>query len=250
MTEPTELHTLAGAYALDALTEIERVGFARHVAQCAACAAEMAELTETAARLGAVTPQAPPAVLKAAVLAEVSRTRQVRDTPVVPTAPSDASQRWRWRSLAAAAAAVLAVAGLGTVWGVEEHRLGDARAQMATVQSEYGRVNEILAASDLQLHTTTATSGGRVTVAISPSHNDGVVLFSDMPAPPTGKAYQLWLIHGTAPTSAGVMAAGANRGTALLPAINGAEALGVTLEPAGGSQTPTLPTVAGVSFSQ
>jgi anti-sigma-K factor RskA len=71
-----------------------------------------------------------------------------------------------------------------------------------------------------------------------------------MPAPPTGKAYQLWLIHGTAPTSAGVMAAGANSGTALLPAINGADALGVTLEPAGGSLTPTLPTVAGVSFSQ
>lgn len=248
MSESTELHTLAGAYALDALTEIERAGFARHVAECAACAAEVAELTETAARLGAATPQAPPPALKAAVLTEIARTRQVRDSPTAPTAPSDAAQRWRRRSLVAAAAAILAVAGLGTVWGVEEHRLGDARAQVTAAQTEQGRVNAILAAPDLQVHTTTTTSGGRLTVAISPSHNDGVVLMSGMPVPPTGKAYQLWLIRGTAPTSAGVLAAGARSGTALLPAIDGADSLGVTVEPAGGSVTPTLPTVAGVSL--
>jgi anti-sigma-K factor RskA len=248
VSEQTELHTLAGAYALDALSEIERAGFARHVAACAACAAEVAELTETAARLGAATSQAPPPALKAAVLGEIARTRQVRDTPAAPSVPSDTSQRWRRRSLVAAAAAILAVAGLGTVWAVEEQRLSDARSQVTAVQTEQSQVNAILGAPDLQIRTATTATGGRLTLAISPSHNDGVVLMSGLPTPPTGKAYQLWLIHGSAPSSAGVMAEGANSGTAVLPAINGAHSLGVTVEPAGGSLTPTLPTVAGISF--
>ena len=53
MSQPIEVHTLSGAYALDALTEIERAGFARHLAECAVCATEVAEFRETAARLGA-----------------------------------------------------------------------------------------------------------------------------------------------------------------------------------------------------
>ena len=87
MTEPIELHTLAGAYALDALTEIERAGFARHMAECAACATEAAELTETAARMGAATALTPPPGLRGAVLAEISRTRQVPRHPAGPCHP-------------------------------------------------------------------------------------------------------------------------------------------------------------------
>jgi anti-sigma-K factor RskA len=249
MSDSTELHTLAGAYALDALTEIERAGFARHVAECAACAAEVAELTETAARLGAATTQAPPPGLRAAVLAQIARTRQVRDTPVASPAPSDAAQRWRRRSVVAAAAAVLAVAGLGTVWAVEEHRLGDVRAQVSAAQNEQDRINAIFSASDVQVHSATTASGGRLVVAVSPSGHDGVVVMSDMPTPPTGRAYQLWLIHGSTPTSVGVMAAGAGGGTALLTAVDRADQVGVTLEPAHGSSTPTLPIVAGVALS-
>ena len=239
-------HTLAGAYALDALTEVERAGFARHVAGCAACATEVAELTETAARLGAATAQTPPPGLRAAVLEQISRTRQVSDAQPTRAARSDVAQRWRRRSLTAAAAAVVAVAGLGTVWAVEENRLGQARDQVAAQQAQQERVNAVLTAGDVRVHTTTTSSGGRLTVAVSPSQNEGVVVMSDMPAPPPGKAYQLWLIQGSSPTSAGVMAAGARGGTALLDRPGGADQLGVTIEPAGGSAIPTQPTVAGV----
>src|SRR5262249_34563229 len=183
MTEPTDLHTLAGAYALDALTDLERAGFARHMAECAACATEVAELTETAARMGAATASTPPPGLRAPVLADTSRTRQVRYPRPARATRSDAAARWRSRSLIAAAAAVLAVAGLGTVWTVEEHRLRTARDQVAAVQAQQERVDSILTASDVTVHTSTTATGGRGTVAVSPPPNDGGGRRGNMAAP-------------------------------------------------------------------
>ena len=81
MSQSTEIHTLAGAFALDALTEFERASFARHLTECESCAAEVAELTETAARLAAPAWETPPARLRDAVLAEVSQTRQLGRVP-------------------------------------------------------------------------------------------------------------------------------------------------------------------------
>ena len=46
------------------------------------------------------------------------------------------------------------------------------------------------------------------------------------------------------PRSAGVLAAGRTGGTELVSGVRGAQLIGVTREPAGGSRTPTLPLVA------
>ena len=70
-----------------------------------------------------------------------------------------------------------------------------------------------------------------------------------LPAPPSGHAYQLWLIKDSSPAPSVVMAAGARSGTAYLGALGGAQQVGVTLEPAAGSSRPTLPTVAEVSLA-
>jgi anti-sigma-K factor RskA len=246
MTEAFEIHTLAGAYALDALTELERAGFARHVAVCPACATEVAELTETAARLGAVTALTPPPGLRTRVLAEIAKTRQATDRGPVRHAPGNAVQRWRRWTAAAAAAAVVAVGGVGAMWAVEENRLGDVRRQAAADQTE---ISQVLNAQDVQLRTVAVNGGGRITVAVSPSHNEGVVAMSDMPAPPSDKAYQLWLIRGRTPTPAGIMAAGASGGTALVHSISGADQLGVTLELAGGAQLPSMAPIVGVKLA-
>ena len=44
-----EVHSLAGAYALDALDDLERAAFDRHLRECEACRAEADELREAAA---------------------------------------------------------------------------------------------------------------------------------------------------------------------------------------------------------
>jgi anti-sigma factor RsiW len=41
MTSP-DIHALGGAYALDAVDDLERVAFDRHLAECETCALEVA----------------------------------------------------------------------------------------------------------------------------------------------------------------------------------------------------------------
>jgi len=238
VSQPIEIHTLSGAYALDALTEIERAGFARHIAECEACAIEVAEFQETAARLSAAAHEAPPPRLREAVLAEVSRTRQVTVGRTERAAPPEVA-RWRRRTAAAVAAGLIALAGMGTVWVVQERRVGAAEQQAANLAA-------VMAAGDAQLRTVAVPGGGTLTVAVSKRLNDGFAVMSGLPTPPPGKVYQLWLIRGNEPTSAGVMAAGQTSGRAELSHVDNADSLGVTVEPVGGSVRPSMPTVAGV----
>jgi anti-sigma-K factor RskA len=249
MNQPTEIHTLAGAYALDALTEIERAGFARHIAECETCAHEVAELTETASRLSVAAWEAPPPRLRDSVLAEVARTRQVSGLRAgrVDRAHDDV-RTWRRRTVAAVAAGVVALAGLGTVWAVQEQRVGDAQQVADQLQDAQNRIGVIMAADDAEIRRVNVPGGGTVTVAVSRSLDDGVVLMDDLPTPPDGKVYQLWVIKGTSPTSVGVMAAGQSSGAAVVDSVSGADSIGVTLEPTGGSPTPTLPIVTGVTL--
>jgi anti-sigma factor RsiW len=105
----SDIHTLAGAYALDAVDDIERAQFARHVSTCEACAQEVAELRATAGRLADLTVLDPPARLKAAVLAEVARTRQVGPGRPAPESGARAAARWRRWTGAAVAAGIIAL---------------------------------------------------------------------------------------------------------------------------------------------
>lgn len=245
VTRATDIHTLSGAYALDALTEIERAAFARHVAQCEVCAIEVAELRETASRLGAAGTQTPPLRLRDAVLAEVSRTRQISAGPAEPTGPANV-RRWRLWTAAAVAAGIVAVGGGASVGLVQEGRLNDAREQVAALRAERLRISAVLAAPDLRVRTQAMPGGGRVSVAIAPSLDQAVVTLDELPAPSAQMAYQLWLIRGNSPASAGVLAPGQGSDVALVDSLGSADTLGVTLEPAGGSPAPTTPVLAGV----
>src|SRR4051794_23225952 len=109
MDQQTEIHTLAGAYALDALTEIERASFARHLAECETCAVEVAELNDPASRLSAAAWEAPPPRLRDAVLREVAQTRQVTVSHRAASVERTSDVRtWRRRTAAAVAAGVVA----------------------------------------------------------------------------------------------------------------------------------------------
>jgi hypothetical protein len=57
----SDIHALSGAYAVDALDDIERAQFERHLAECAECRAEVASLREAAALLAETSRLEPPA---------------------------------------------------------------------------------------------------------------------------------------------------------------------------------------------
>ena len=59
----------------------------------------------------------------------------------------------------------------------------------------------------------------------------------DMPAPPPGKAYQLWLVHNGEAQSLSVMEGDETSAVADIPAAGSTFA--VTTEPSGGSKQPT-----------
>lgn len=241
-----EIHSLAGPYVLHALDEAERETFVQHLRGCETCAAEVAELSETVARLAEDTWSVPPPGMREQVLAAVRRTRQVPPARPVRDRRS-APARW-WRHPAAlATAACLLVAALvgGGVFAVQEQRLRQERAVAQAAQQELARTQAVLTAPDAMVRTADVAGGGKVTVVASPSRDAAVVLLATH-SPGADRAYQFWLMEGATPHSAGVLAAGQSTATHLVDGVKAADMLGVTVEPAGGSTSPTLPIVAQV----
>jgi hypothetical protein len=72
----------------------------------------------------------------------------------------------------------------------------------------------------------------------------GQLFVANLPAAPTGKAYELWTLGGPAPRPAGVFQVDASgRATHRVEASGPAAKFAVTLEPEAGVQAPTGPIV-------
>jgi len=236
----TDIHALVGAYVLDAVDDLERAAFERHLADCAPCRLEADELRETATRLADNAWSVPPPRLRTDVLAAIGRTRQV--PPGTPARrerdPRTAVSRWRRLTAGAAAAAVLAAGAGAVAWTVQESRVRHESTVAAEARRQEARTQEILAAPDLVVRTSPMIGGGRVTVAYSASQDSSVVVVGADSAPGADHAFQLWTIRGTgAPVSQRVLDPGAQ---AVVEIVNGLpDAFAVSLEPAGGSPQPT-----------
>ncbi|NDI99172.1 anti-sigma factor [Flavobacterium sp. LaA7.5] len=82
-------------------------------------------------------------------------------------------------------------------------------------------------------------------IYVNKDDNETYVDIAGLPEPPEGKVYQVWALKLSpfTPTSIGVLdasTADANKGIYKVDTFEGVEAFGITLEPAGGSQSPTL----------
>lgn len=82
-------------------------------------------------------------------------------------------------------------------------------------------------------------------VYVNNDKNEIYVDIAGLPEPPQGKVYQVWALKldPLTPTSIGVLDAATaqeNKGIYRVDNFEGAEAFGITLEPAGGSESPTL----------
>src|SRR3984885_12796340 len=91
MRRRSDLHTLAGAYAMDAVPPSERAAFERHLARCEPCRQEVRGLREATAALAAATAVQPSAAFQEATLRAAAQTRQLPPADAAPTPP--------WRAL-------------------------------------------------------------------------------------------------------------------------------------------------------
>lgn len=221
-----DLHTLSGAYALDALSAEEATLFVRHLEQCQACRDEVRELREAAATMGAVSATEPPAELKSRVLAAASRQPQL--PPKVTPIEHARSRRWIPRLAGAAAAVILAVTG--TVVAVNQLR----EPNEPTVAG--GSVEQVFKAPDAHTVTVRTANGGRLRVATSAEFGQMALATKGLPEL-KGRSYQMWAIRNERPTSVGVienLQAGK-----VMPMPTAGTTVAITIEPAGGSERPT-----------
>jgi len=214
----------AAAFVLGALTPAEVERFHAHLEGCPDCRRVVEELQMAADALPMGAQQlAPPPALKGRIMAIVESEAELlgaagagADRP--PREPRRRERRAWWaRPGFALAAVVLLLAGGALAGGVLTRE--DTRTIAAATEPE----------------------GADVTLRVR--GDDGTLVVRDMPPPPEGRIYQVWVKkpgQDPAPTDAlwSVNAQGEAE-VAVPGSLDGVEAVLVTDEPPGGSEAPT-----------
>lgn len=250
---------LAAPYVLGALDAAERRAFEAHLRTCAVCIEEVRSLRPVADSLAHAVPQhTPKPELRARVLNEVTGVRST----ALRTAPPRA-HAIGWLPLAAAIVVAVALGAYalqlqGRISTLET-RVNNAEARAAAAERESISARRvagdaelayaILAAPDaVKIDLAGKGSGSAATGRAMWSRARGMVFTAtDLPTAPPNKVYQVWVITGNTPRSAGLLTTDASgRGAAVFqtPAdIPTPETVAVTLEDAGGVAAPTTPIV-------
>jgi anti-sigma-K factor RskA len=238
-----DIHTLTGAYVVDAVSDAERRAFENHMAGCPACAQEVRELRQTTARLANATAALVPPTLWLSVRGISVNVRQL--PPLVTGGPVNARARWR---TAVAAACVAASVVVGVTWHNESDRLSD---QLAQSESQLARITAILGAPDAQTVHGTDNAAGTVTVVMSRSANGMVITTHGLKVPTSSESLQVWSVTTERQKiSLGLLDSWS--GTLVVSDLAAAadiSYLAITLESRDGSRTPSDRVVASATIA-
>jgi anti-sigma-K factor RskA len=239
MTDHERWADSAASYLLGAMPEEEASAFERHLAECPVCREEVEALAPAAHALpSAVDPVAPPASLKARIMAEVEREASLLAAagPEADRPVRERRRRRAWLGLPRwAPVAVGAVLLLGVLIGVGASQLGGSGER--TVQAT---VLDKARAPDASVEVEVGSDGA-------------TLVARGLPAPPPGRVYQIWLKrpgHAPEPTSALFTPRRDGTATATVPgSLDGVAQMLVTDEPSGGSRQPTTNPLLSASMS-
>jgi anti-sigma factor RsiW len=219
-----------GAYLLGALPDLERQAFERHLERCADCRSEVARLRPAAEALPrAAAPLTPPPGLKAALMEVVEREAGAADGHRAPSRRA----RPRLRDLlqpglrlrpAAAWLGALVLLAVGVAGGFAlSQQLGDDGSRSLVAKVDETRLSR---------------ASARLVV---PDGDQAAVLHTKgMPDLGDGSVYQVWLERDGEVISQSLFQVGAGgEGSGAVTGLEGADAVMVTREPAGGSLAPT-----------
>ncbi|HEY3651937.1 MAG TPA: anti-sigma factor [Streptosporangiaceae bacterium] len=253
MRHRRDVHTLAGPYALDAISAPDRARFDRHLARCEDCEREIASLREATARLATAAAVSPPPALKARVMAAAAATRQrppepepeaaLRAGPLRAgprrTGPGSLAPRRRL-VIAAGAVAAAAATAAAVVFGVSN---GGMQDQLSRAQASSRQVAAVLTARDATMMTGTVRGGGTVTIVMSHSMRELVFTAAALHALPASRGYELWLI-GPAGDRSVIMLPSPRHGMTgpvVASGLRPGDHLALTAEPAAGAPHPAGP---------
>jgi len=260
-SEHDDLRAQIGPYVLGALTSSEKLQLESHIATCLECAGEVRALRSTADALAwSADPVEPPAAIRQHVMASIAA--------ATPSAQMQNARRAgtksAWMPWLAAAASLVLAAGLGFYSEqlrervrVLERQLGEAILQVRAAEQQTAQARLIASNAARELGVLAAPDVAHVDLkgqAAAPqasaralwSRSRGLLLAaSNLPAPPPGRTYQLWVLSGRlAPISDGWIFKTDSTGsvTALFNtpiSLPMPTAMAVTIEPDGGTPAPT-----------
>ncbi len=242
------LHTLVGAYVMDAVPDADRAAFERHLTGCEPCREEVRGLREATARLGAAVAIEPRPQLRDQTLSAARRLRQLPPLVAQRRDPRMARRPARWTRLsgavrqswlarlAATAAVILAV----VVVGLSLH-LTSMQHRLSSDEQGSHAIAAVLGASDAKMMTAKVRTGGMATVVMSHRARELVFTASKLSVLPQSRAYELWLMGPAGDKPVGMLAPahGGMAGPMVVRGLVHGDRLVLTVEPVGGSPQPT-----------
>ena len=260
-TKHDEIHDLLAAQAMELLGPDERAAVLAHVAECGECARELESLRSTAGELALAAPDRSFDArrcngVRSRLLARTAADREARARLAAGQLPDreprllrpaeppggDTTQRWRVAFMLAAAS----IAGLILIGGTVLFRSLDELAQARQSEGQQRRLIAGLMGPGVRVIELSPTGrrAGRARMFWNQGERSWTFVAYDLPTPPRGRVYQLWLVTpDDRKISAGVFAPSQD-GNAVATATyalasDSLAAVAVTEEPLGGVTVPT-----------
>ena len=213
---------------------------------------------EASAMAGAI---APPSSLRDSIFEKISHSTSTVSTPtasIVEMPTRELSSAGGWKKYLAAASVIL-LAGSAALnlylynryqqsdslykdLLAQQQQLAENNSKIQTRLSELKTDLDRIKNPNIQPIKMTAVNNTNslTTVYWDKSSAEIYLLVNQLPKPEAGKQYQLWAIVNGKPVDAGIIDVEPGDGLVRMKNIPGAEAFAITLENAGGSQSPTL----------
>ncbi|OYU84432.1 MAG: anti-sigma factor [Flavobacterium sp. BFFFF2] len=195
-------------------------------------------------------------IISSDVFEKIKNKLELKDREVIKMQPNT-----KWSNYLGWAASVVLLIGVGFQYA----RLNEHKAEIEAIQKEKIKLNETVTAIECNNQKTEAALNvirdtkntvvalaGQAVSATSYAkiywNKQTQVVYVDaagLPEPPKGKVYQIWslkLVPQLTPTSIGLLTdfTGNKEKLFEVSKTNDAQAFGITLEPAGGSKSPTM----------
>lgn len=256
------------AYCLGALGQDEQQALESHLDQgCHECQEILTGMSLVVQSMPFSVPgEKPPADLKQRILAAVSAEKYAAPA-VVSELKEDvarasrklveaAKRRWMRATWALSFAMVLSIIGFGVYTQSMQKRVALLENQVVIggqlveeLESELDRQRRILNVVNspniriVNLDGLDVSPSSQGVVYWNPVQSQAMFYAFNLPQPPSGKEYQLWMLRGNQPVDAGVFSLNEQgKGSSAIQTLSDSAALtafAVTLEPKGGSPQPT-----------
>jgi hypothetical protein len=247
------------AYALGAVAPEEGAHIEEHLGECLACWDHLSQSQRAAALLALAVPlEEPREGLRRRIFAQAQR-----EVELAPD-PSPTRRTWRLPRLVAVGAAAVALAAVGALsWSLVETR--NLRSDYNDIQQQTSitgeRANTATQLVNIMSHPDVASAemaasglaaGATAYYVWTRDGKVGAIVCQDLPDAPKGKVYQLWFSCGPEPVDGGTFTAwqGQCQHIVSLKCTSPLSGVNVSVEPEGGSPSPSNEVVLTASFTR